>query len=67
MMEEDRRAAEGQARALTKDLENDITELKSRDAELEQILHADDHLHILQVCVFICVKFFSGLAERHRF
>ncbi|KAI7814755.1 E3 ubiquitin-protein ligase TRIM39-like [Triplophysa rosa] len=48
VMEEDRKAAEGRARALTKELKKDIAELKSRDAELEQILHTDDHLHILQ-------------------
>ncbi|XP_055067026.2 E3 ubiquitin-protein ligase TRIM39 [Misgurnus anguillicaudatus] len=48
VMEEDRRTAEGQAKALTEELEKEIKELKSRDAELEQILHADDHHHILQ-------------------
>lgn len=53
MMEEDRKAAEGRARAITKELKKDITELKSRDAEMEKILHTDDHLHILQVCMFV--------------
>lgn len=53
VIEEDRKAAEGRARVLTKVLNKDITELQSRDAKLEQILHADDHLQILQVCALL--------------
>ncbi|KAK3537971.1 hypothetical protein QTP70_024795, partial [Hemibagrus guttatus] len=49
VMEEKQKAAEKQAEGLIKDLEQEIEELKKRDAELEQLSHTDDHLHLLQV------------------
>nr|XP_005157512.1 bloodthirsty-related gene family, member 16 isoform X1 [Danio rerio] len=49
MMEQKQKAAEKQAEELINDLEQEITELKRRDAELEQILHTEDHLHLLQI------------------
>ncbi|KAK3537973.1 hypothetical protein QTP70_024791 [Hemibagrus guttatus] len=49
VMEEKQKAAEKQAEGLIKDLEQEIEELKKRDADLEQLSHTDDHLHLLQV------------------
>ncbi|XP_030632653.1 E3 ubiquitin-protein ligase TRIM39-like [Chanos chanos] len=49
LMEQKQRAAERQAEGLIKELEQEITELKRRDAELEQLSHSEDHLHLLQV------------------
>ncbi|XP_073779681.1 E3 ubiquitin-protein ligase TRIM39-like [Danio rerio] len=49
MMEQKQKAAEKQAEELINDLEQEITELKRREAELEQISHTEDHLHLLQI------------------
>ncbi|KAK3537972.1 hypothetical protein QTP70_024794, partial [Hemibagrus guttatus] len=49
VMEEKQKAAEKQAEGLIKKLEEEIEELKKRDADLEQLSHTDDHLHLLQV------------------
>ncbi|XP_056329799.1 E3 ubiquitin-protein ligase TRIM39 [Danio aesculapii] len=49
MKEQKQKAAEKEAEELIKDLEQEITELKRRDAELEQISHTEDHLHLLQI------------------
>ncbi|KAJ8389223.1 hypothetical protein AAFF_G00122430 [Aldrovandia affinis] len=35
-------------------LEQEIAELKRRDAELEQLSHTEDHIHFLQSCQFVC-------------
>ncbi|KAL0174187.1 hypothetical protein M9458_030155, partial [Cirrhinus mrigala] len=48
MMEQKQKAAEKQTEELIKDLEQEITELKMRDTELEQLSHTEDHLHLLQ-------------------
>ncbi|XP_049338028.1 pyrin-like [Astyanax mexicanus] len=53
-MEEKRKAAERQAEDLIKDLEQEITELKRRDTELEQLSHTEDHLHLLQIFPSLC-------------
>uniref|UniRef100_A0A8C1X533 Uncharacterized protein n=1 Tax=Cyprinus carpio TaxID=7962 RepID=A0A8C1X533_CYPCA len=45
-----KKAAEKQAEDLIKELQQEITDLKKRNTELEQISHTDDHLHLLQVC-----------------
>ena len=50
MMEEQQKAAEKQAEDLIKKLHQEITELKKRNTELEQLSHTDDHLHLIQVC-----------------
>lgn len=42
-------AAVSRAEGLLLRLEQEIDDLKGRDAELEQLLHTDDHLHFLQV------------------
>ncbi|XP_030634690.1 zinc-binding protein A33-like [Chanos chanos] len=54
LMEEKQKAAERQAEGLIKELEQEITELKRRDTELEQLSHCEDHLHLLQVYPTLC-------------
>ncbi|XP_043086061.1 E3 ubiquitin-protein ligase TRIM39-like isoform X7 [Puntigrus tetrazona] len=49
MMEEQQKAAEKQAEDLIKELQQEISDLKKRNAELEQISHAEDHLYLLQM------------------
>uniref|UniRef100_A0A672KHX7 E3 ubiquitin-protein ligase TRIM39-like n=1 Tax=Sinocyclocheilus grahami TaxID=75366 RepID=A0A672KHX7_SINGR len=49
MMEEQQKAAEKQAEDLIKELQQEITDLKKRNTELEQISHTDDHLHVIQI------------------
>ncbi|MCI4377229.1 hypothetical protein PGIGA_G00201220 [Pangasianodon gigas] len=48
VMEEKQKAAERQAEGLIKELEKEITVLKRRDTELEQLSHTEEHLHLLQ-------------------
>ncbi|KAF4100754.1 E3 ubiquitin-protein ligase TRIM39-like [Onychostoma macrolepis] len=54
MMEEQQKAAEKQEQELIKDLEQEITELKMRNTELEQLSHTEDHLHLLQIYSSLC-------------
>uniref|UniRef100_A0A8B9JPM9 E3 ubiquitin-protein ligase TRIM39-like n=1 Tax=Astyanax mexicanus TaxID=7994 RepID=A0A8B9JPM9_ASTMX len=54
VMEEKQKAAERQAEEFIKDLEQEITELKRRDTELEQLSHTEDHLHLLQIYPSLC-------------
>uniref|UniRef100_A0AAR2LPP6 Uncharacterized protein n=1 Tax=Pygocentrus nattereri TaxID=42514 RepID=A0AAR2LPP6_PYGNA len=54
LMEEKQKAAEKQAEDLIKELEQEITELKRRDTELEQLSHTEDHLHLLQIYPSLC-------------
>ncbi|XP_065150251.1 E3 ubiquitin-protein ligase TRIM39-like [Paramisgurnus dabryanus] len=49
MMEEEEKAAEKQDEGLIKDLEQEISELKLRDSELEKITHSEDHLYLIQI------------------
>ncbi|KAL1249276.1 hypothetical protein QQF64_020281, partial [Cirrhinus molitorella] len=49
MMEEQQKAAEKQAEDLIKELQQEITDLKRRNSELEQLSHTDDHLHLIQM------------------
>ncbi|XP_077074121.1 E3 ubiquitin-protein ligase TRIM39-like [Siphateles boraxobius] len=49
MMEEQQKAAEKQAEDLIKELHQEITELKRRNTELEQLSQTDDHLHLIQM------------------
>ncbi len=55
-MEQKQKAAETQAEELIKELEQEITELKRRNSELEQLSHTEDHLHLLQVSVSLCSR-----------
>ncbi|XP_026072730.1 E3 ubiquitin-protein ligase TRIM39 [Carassius auratus] len=50
VMEQKQKTAEKQAKELIKELEQEITELKRRHAELEMLSHTKDHLHFLQTC-----------------
>ncbi|KAK2886142.1 hypothetical protein Q8A67_016979 [Cirrhinus molitorella] len=54
MMEEQQRAAEKQAEDLIKELQQEITDLKRRNTELEQLSHTDDHLHLIQLFSSMC-------------
>ncbi|XP_073678878.1 uncharacterized protein [Garra rufa] len=49
MMEEQQKAAEKQAEDLIKELQQEISDMKRRNTEMEQLSHTDDHLHFLQV------------------
>ncbi|XP_033985486.1 E3 ubiquitin-protein ligase TRIM21-like isoform X1 [Trematomus bernacchii] len=42
------KTTEGQAKTFIKDLEQEISKLKKRSAEIERLSHCDDHLHFLQ-------------------
>ncbi|XP_073707446.1 E3 ubiquitin-protein ligase TRIM39-like [Garra rufa] len=54
MMEEQQKAAEKQEEELIEELEQEITELKMRNTELEQLSHTEDHLHLLQIHSSLC-------------
>ncbi|XP_060771687.1 E3 ubiquitin-protein ligase TRIM21-like [Neoarius graeffei] len=54
VMEEKQKAAEMQAEEFVNELEQEITELKRRNTELEQISHTEDHLHLLQIYPSLC-------------
>ena len=43
------KAEVSRAEGLLKQLEQDVAELKRREAELEQLSHTEDHIHFLQV------------------
>ncbi|MBN3318113.1 STXB protein, partial [Atractosteus spatula] len=49
------RAAVSQAEGLLERLEQEIAELRRRDAELSQISHTEDHIHFLQNFQSVCV------------
>ncbi|XP_036416583.1 E3 ubiquitin-protein ligase TRIM39 isoform X1 [Colossoma macropomum] len=48
VMEEKQKAAERQAEDLIKELEIEVTKLKVKDSELEQLIQSEDYLHLLQ-------------------
>ncbi|XP_050952104.1 E3 ubiquitin-protein ligase TRIM39-like [Labeo rohita] len=56
MMEEQQKAAEKQAEDLIKELQQEITDLKRRNTELEQLSHTDDHLHLIQMFSSLCSR-----------
>ncbi|XP_071381484.1 E3 ubiquitin-protein ligase TRIM21-like [Centroberyx affinis] len=47
-MEEKQKTTEKQAEGFIKELEQEISELMKRTAEVEQLSHTEDHLHLLQ-------------------
>uniref|UniRef100_A0A673MI52 E3 ubiquitin-protein ligase TRIM39-like n=1 Tax=Sinocyclocheilus rhinocerous TaxID=307959 RepID=A0A673MI52_9TELE len=49
MMEEKQKTAEKQDEELIQELQQEITELKMRNTELDHLLHTEDHLQLLQV------------------
>ncbi|XP_050993113.1 E3 ubiquitin-protein ligase TRIM39 isoform X1 [Labeo rohita] len=54
MMEMQQKTAEKQEQELIEELEQEITELKMRNTELEQLSHTEDHLHLLQIYSSLC-------------
>ncbi|XP_062863931.1 uncharacterized protein LOC134325611 [Trichomycterus rosablanca] len=54
MMEKQQTAIENQAERFIKDLQQEITELKRRETELQQLLNTEEHLNLLQVYPTIC-------------
>ncbi|XP_056598819.1 tripartite motif-containing protein 16-like [Triplophysa dalaica] len=48
LIRDQEKSAVSQAEELLKHLEQEIDDLKRRDAELEQLSHTDDHIHFLQ-------------------
>ncbi|XP_049428129.1 E3 ubiquitin-protein ligase TRIM21-like isoform X1 [Epinephelus fuscoguttatus] len=48
MIEEKQKTTEKQAEDLIRELEQEISELKKRNTEVEQLSHSEDHLHLLQ-------------------
>ncbi|KAJ8352932.1 hypothetical protein AAFF_G00136190, partial [Aldrovandia affinis] len=48
------KAAVSRAERLIEQLEQEIAELRRRDAELEQLSHTEDHIHFLQSCQSVC-------------
>ncbi|KAI5104588.1 bloodthirsty-relatedprotein family, member 6 [Silurus meridionalis] len=54
VMEENQKAAERQAEEFIKDLEQEISELKRRNTDLEQLSHTEDHLYLLQIYPLLC-------------
>ncbi|XP_037389813.1 E3 ubiquitin-protein ligase TRIM39-like [Pygocentrus nattereri] len=54
VMEEKQKAADMQAEEFIKELEQEVSDLKRRDTELEQLSHTEDHLHLLQVYPSLC-------------
>ncbi|KAF4096273.1 E3 ubiquitin-protein ligase TRIM39-like [Onychostoma macrolepis] len=55
-MEEQQKASEKQAEDLIKELQQEITDLKKRNTELEQLSHTDDHLRLLQMFSSLCSR-----------
>ncbi|XP_053358383.1 E3 ubiquitin-protein ligase TRIM39-like [Clarias gariepinus] len=54
LMEKKQKAVECLAKGLIKELKQEITVLKRRDTELEQLSHTEDHLHLLQISSSMC-------------
>ncbi|KAG9330594.1 hypothetical protein JZ751_023713 [Albula glossodonta] len=56
LIRDQEKAAVSEAEGLLERLEQEIAELKRRDAELEQLSHTEDHIHFLQHCKSQCVS-----------
>uniref|UniRef100_A0A671LAS4 Uncharacterized protein n=1 Tax=Sinocyclocheilus anshuiensis TaxID=1608454 RepID=A0A671LAS4_9TELE len=54
MMEEKQKAAEKQEEKLIQELQQELTELKMRNTELDHLSHNEDHLHLLQIDPSLC-------------
>ncbi|KAG9330593.1 hypothetical protein JZ751_023712, partial [Albula glossodonta] len=55
LIRDQEKAAVSEAEGLLERLEQEIAELRRRDADLEQLLHTEDHIHFLQSCKSQCV------------
>ncbi|XP_055731893.1 E3 ubiquitin-protein ligase TRIM39-like [Salvelinus fontinalis] len=53
-VEKKQKAAENRAEGFIKELEQEITDLRRRHTELEQLSHTEDHLHLLQTFPSLC-------------
>ena len=49
LIRDQEKAEVSRAEGLLERLEQEIAELRRRDAELEQLSHTEDHIHFLQV------------------
>uniref|UniRef100_A0A671T4Z6 Uncharacterized protein n=1 Tax=Sinocyclocheilus anshuiensis TaxID=1608454 RepID=A0A671T4Z6_9TELE len=54
MMEEKQKAAQKQDEELIQELQQEITELKMRNTELDHLLHTEHHLQLLQIDPSLC-------------
>ncbi|XP_035271137.1 E3 ubiquitin/ISG15 ligase TRIM25-like isoform X2 [Anguilla anguilla] len=54
LIRDQEKAAVSRTEALLKRLEQEIAELRRRDAELEQLSHTEDHIQFLQSCQSLC-------------
>ncbi|KAG7455069.1 hypothetical protein MATL_G00252540 [Megalops atlanticus] len=50
LIRDQEKASVSQAEGVIKRLEQEIAELRRRDAEMEQLSHTEDHIHFLQSC-----------------
>ncbi|KAJ8273941.1 hypothetical protein GJAV_G00107220, partial [Gymnothorax javanicus] len=54
LIRDQEKAEVSRAEGLLERLEQEIAELRRRDAELEQLSHTEDHIHFLQSCQSLC-------------
>ncbi|KAG9328794.1 hypothetical protein JZ751_010634, partial [Albula glossodonta] len=54
LIRDQEKAAVSEAEGLLERLEQEIADLRRRDAELEQLSHTEDHIHFLQSCESHC-------------
>ncbi|KAJ8245093.1 hypothetical protein GJAV_G00275470 [Gymnothorax javanicus] len=54
LIRDQEKAEVSRAEGLLERLEQEIAELRRRDAELEQLSHTEDHIHFLQSCHSLC-------------
>ncbi|XP_035269074.1 uncharacterized protein LOC118225130 [Anguilla anguilla] len=54
LIRDQEKAEVSRAERLLERLEQEIVELRRRDAELEQVSHTEDHIHFLQSCQSLC-------------
>ncbi|KAJ8386396.1 hypothetical protein AAFF_G00171010 [Aldrovandia affinis] len=54
LIRDQEKAAVSRDKGLIEQLEQEIAELRRRDAELEQLSHTEDHIHFLQSCQSVC-------------
>ncbi|KAJ8397443.1 hypothetical protein AAFF_G00437190 [Aldrovandia affinis] len=54
LIRDQEKAAVSQTEGLLERLEQEIAELRRRDAELEQLSHTEDHINFLQGCQSVC-------------
>ncbi|KAG9327911.1 hypothetical protein JZ751_018374, partial [Albula glossodonta] len=67
LIRDQEKAAVSEAEGLLERLEQEIAELRRRDAELEQLSHTEDHIHFLQSCESLCAPPGCGDSPRVTF